>query len=65
MLLFIVSCMNVYDFLNKVAKLIRKGKEIDCSLWYWKMVFFIWNLFFPIRKELLWLLRKISQLKNI
>lgn len=49
----------------KVVKLIRKGKEIDCSLWYWRMVFFIWNLFFPIRKELLWLLRKISQLKNI
>lgn len=53
MLLFIVSCMNVYDFLNKVAKLIRNGKEIDCSLCCWKMVFFIWNLFFLIRKELL------------
>ena len=49
----------------KVVKLIRKGKEIDCSLWYWRIVFFIWNLLFPIRKELLWLLRKISRLKNI
>lgn len=49
----------------KVVKLIRKGKEIDCSLWYWRIVFFIWNLLFPIRKELLLLLRKISRLKNI
>lgn len=59
------GCFSFLCLRAKVVKLIRKEKEIDCSLWYWRIVFFIWNLLFPIRKELLWLLRKISRLKNI
>lgn len=48
----------------RVVKIIRKEKTIDCSSPFWKIVFHIWMWFFPLRKWLLKLLRKISQLKR-
>lgn len=56
---FPFSCLRA-----RVVQLVRKGKNIDCGLARWKLISFIWMLLFPIRRPLLRLLRKISQMKR-
>ena len=48
----------------RVAKIIRKEKEMDCDDFGWKMIFGIWGICFPIRRYLLAALRGISRMKN-
>lgn len=48
----------------RVAYIIRKEKKIDCSSRCWRCIFQCWMLLFPIRKQLLYALRKISKLKK-
>lgn len=33
----------------KVECIYRKGKKIDCGRWYWKIVFGLWMVAFPVR----------------
>lgn len=56
--MFPYSCIKA-----RVVKIIRKGKEIDCSSVWWKCIFHLWMFLFPIRKCLLKILRKISVVK--
>lgn len=57
--MFPYSCVKA-----RVVRIIRKGKEIDCSSWIWKFVFRLWMILFPVRKWLLKLLRMISRRKK-
>lgn len=47
----------------KACTLIRKGAEIPCDALFWRIVFGIWSVCFPIRSSLLRILKKVSQLK--
>ena len=48
----------------KAVFMIRKGKKIDCTSGKWKLIFRVWMELFPVRRFLLWGLRKISNIKN-
>ncbi|MDO5409732.1 MAG: hypothetical protein Q4F21_04675 [Lachnospiraceae bacterium] len=54
--IFPYSCVKA-----KVVKIIRKGKTIDCSSPFWKIIFRIWMILFPVRKWILKSLRMISR----
>lgn len=41
--------VSVEDVIAKVEKIYRKDKVIDCDKWYWKLIFRIWMIMFPIR----------------
>lgn len=58
--MFPYSCVKA-----KVIKIIRKGKEIDCSSDIWQFIFRFWMMLFPIRKWILKLLRMISGSKTV
>lgn len=49
----------------RVNTIIRKNKRIDCDCIYWKVIFKLWMWLFPIRKELLMILRRLSHVKGI
>lgn len=36
-----------------VEKIYRKGKEIDCNSFFWRMIFLTWRHLLPIRKYIL------------
>lgn len=46
----------------KAITIYRKDKVIDVSDWKWKFIFSIWMFLYPIRKELLYFIRKIHGL---
>ena len=42
-----------YDcIVGKVCRIIRNGKNIDCSTIKWKIISRIWMILFPIRKQI-------------
>ena len=47
-----------------VTKIIRKGKEIDCNLKKWKIIFSLWMGLLPIRKYLLQIYFKLGKIKR-
>lgn len=51
--------------IGKVVLINRKNKEIDCDSMFWKCIFHIWMLLFPIRKWLLKMLHIMSKFKSI
>lgn len=48
----------------RVVKVIRKNREILVSDFSWKILFRIWMFLYPVRKELLQLMKKILRLKK-
>ena len=48
----------------RAVKLIRRGREIRCDAPGWKFVFRVWMGLFPIRRSLLWLLRRLGRLRR-
>lgn len=49
---------------GKVTTYIRKGKKYSADSFAMRMWSFCWRSLFPLRKMLLWFLRKISSLKR-
>lgn len=39
----------VENVIAKVEKIYRKDKIINCNRWYWKFIFRLWMMMFPIR----------------
>lgn len=56
---FPFSCLRA-----RVVRMIRKGKTIDCDSARWKVIFSLWILLYPFRRQLLWLLRSVSRMKG-
>ena len=48
----------------KVIRIVRKGKTIDCNSPWWRFVFSIWMMLFPVRGILLRALRQIGKFKS-
>ena len=48
----------------RVSCIIRKGKRINCFSIPWKFIFRCWMLLFPVRNQLLFLLRELSKIKD-
>lgn len=34
----------------RAVKFVRPHKTIDCDKWFWRIIFYIWMMLFPIRK---------------
>ena len=47
----------------KVTGIVRKGKTISCRSPFWRFIFAIWRILFPIRRPLLRLGRVYSSVK--
>lgn len=56
---FPISCIKA-----QVSSFIRKEKIISCDSALWKIIFKTWELLFPVRRYLLWILMGISHIKN-
>lgn len=41
------------EVIGVVQKIYRNGKEIDCYSCFWRVVFLLWRLLLPMRRELL------------
>lgn len=39
----------IENVIAKVEKIYRKDKIINCNRWYWKFIFRLWMMMFPIR----------------
>ncbi len=46
--IFPLSCV-----VAKVIAVIRKGNEIDCDYWKWKLTSKLWMMLFPFRKKII------------
>jgi hypothetical protein len=47
----------------KVVTILRDGRKINCAAPGWRFVFNCWRLLFPVRRQLLYLLKKIGDFK--
>ncbi len=48
---------------GRVETIVRKGNKIDCNSLRWRTLFSLWMFLFPVRRQLLRLLRRIGRLK--
>lgn len=48
----------------KVTKIIRQDQVISCSLWYWRLGFYLWMLLYPLRQYIMSFWFKIQKWKQ-